>query len=94
MFPGYKQFLNFQALRNILRQPDIPNSHLGIGSDEVLENIEAGQRVKTMPVLRREVVTGGMTAGQTYEGVSGWGTLIPDVTPGDIPYYGEYIGEV
>jgi hypothetical protein len=94
MIPGYKHFLNFQALKNILRVPDMPNSHLGIGSDEVLENIEAGQRVRTMPVLHREVVTGGLTVGQTYEGVGGWGNLIPTVAPGDSPYYGEYIGEV
>lgn len=94
MFPNYKNWLNTQALRSILRMPEIPNSHLGIGSDEVMENIEAGQRVQTMPVLRRDVVTGGMTQGQSYEGVSGWGNLVPALQPGDNPYYGEPIGGI
>lgn len=92
MLPGYKSFLNRMALKQLDRPVDVPNFHLGITPYETFENIEGGQFSVTMPDLYRDPLTGGILIGQTYEGISGWGSIVPNLSPGDIPYYGEPLG--
>lgn len=92
MFPAYKGFLNRLALKVLAKPVDVPNFHLGVAPYEVLQNVERGRLARTMPNLQRDAVTGGVLIGQTYTGVPGWGSIIPNVAPGDIPYYGEFLG--
>jgi hypothetical protein len=80
------------ALKHISRPVDKPAYNLAVGEDELLQNMEQGRPALSMPNLYREPITGGIMAGQSYEGLGGWGSLVPAVDPNDIPYYGEPLG--
>lgn len=90
MMPGYSKFTKAIALKQVLRPLDIPAVSLGTSPFELLNPVRNGRPVLSEP--RMDVKTGGVVAGQSYEGTSGWGSLIPDITPGDIPYYGPDTG--
>jgi hypothetical protein len=94
---NYNGFMRGIALKIVRgRTPDIPAFTLGIGVGETMESISHGRPVLTQPAQLSygRVVSGGITPGQSYFGVSGFGDLVPMVDPGDIPYYGPQTGEV
>lgn len=91
MFPGYSKFTRAIALKQILRPADIPSYQLGVAPFEMLAPISHGRPVLAQ-ISYRQVAAGGIIPGQSSFGVSGFGNLIPMVTPGDIPYYGPMSG--
>lgn len=93
MFPNYMPFLNRMALKVLNRPLDVPNFHLGIFPYEVMENIEDGRLSRTIPMIQTSPVTGGVPVGQTYTGLPGYGSIVPDSLPTQkTPYYGDYLG--
>lgn len=95
MLPGYHKFIQAIALKGIrTRAADIPSFTLAIGDDETLESISHGRPTLTQPqqLSYGKADVGGIVAGQSYFGVPGFGDLIPNITPGDIPYYGPISG--
>ncbi|MDP4240780.1 MAG: hypothetical protein Q8904_15060 [Bacteroidota bacterium] len=59
-----------------------------------MEPVKNGKPIQSQPMQMsyRGVDTGGVKLGQTYEGVPGFGNLVPMVGPGEIPYYGPWTG--
>jgi len=94
MMPQYKTFLNRVALQTISRSVDIPSPALGVSPFECLEPLNRSRIMFSQPSAANyaDAKTGGLLVGQTYFGVPGFGSLIPEVEPGDIPYYGESLG--
>lgn len=93
MMPGYSLFTKAIALKCVLRPADIPSVQLGVNPFETLESISHGRPVLTQPLQREysNPTVGGLED-QSYFGVSGFGALIPNVPPGEIPYYGPMTG--
>ena len=86
------RFFNGIALKGILkREVDVPSYQLGVAPYETLSPIVGGK-----PALSQsgyvKVDKPNMQNGQTQVGIPGFGDLIPMVSTGDIPYYGEYLG--
>lgn len=92
MFPGYKNQLTGLALNQVSRPVHEPNYHLGVYPFEVLTNVTRLGYTRTMPEVRQNLVSGGVPVGQTYEGVPGWGSIIPEIMVDSSPYYGDEIG--
>lgn len=90
MFPGYKPLLNKFALKHITRPIHNPDFTLGVYPFEILTNVTNLGFSRTMPDLRRNIVHSNAPAmGQNYEGIPGWGALVPEVETGGTPYFGE-----
>ena len=94
MLPGYHVFTRAIALKCVVRPADIPAFTLGVAPYELHSGIEHGRPVLSQPrqINYSDVSVGGVKMGQTYEGTSGFGSLVPMISPGDIPYYGPYTG--
>jgi len=86
------RFFNGIALKGIMkREVDIPSYQLGVAPYETLSSIVGGKPVLSQAVYSKADKP-SMQNGQTQVGIAGFGDIIPMVSPGDVPYYGEYLG--